>query len=58
MEGMDSTLADVLAGRGVKTMDDLAELAVDDLLDIEGMDEKRAAQLIMKAREPWFANDK
>jgi len=56
MEGMDSKLADVLAARGVKTMDDLAELAVDDLLDIEGMDEKRAGQLIMKAREPWFAS--
>lgn len=56
MEGMDSRLADILAARGIKTMDDLAELAVDDLLDIAGMDEKRAGQLIMKAREPWFAS--
>lgn len=54
MEGMDNELADTLAGRGVTTMEDLAELAVDDLLDIEGMDEERAAALIMTARRPWF----
>ncbi len=55
MEGMDSALAYKLGAAGVLTMDDLAELAVDDLLDIETMDEARAAALIMKAREPWFA---
>lgn len=57
MEGMDRHLAFLLASRGVVTMDDLAEQAVDDLLDIDGMDEARAAALIMKAREPWFADD-
>ncbi len=56
MEGMDRHLAFLLASRGVATMDDLAELAVDELLDIDGMDEKRAAALIMKAREPWFSD--
>ena len=55
MEGMDSTLASVLAKRGVITMEDLAEQAVDELLDVDGMTEERAAALIMKAREPWFA---
>ena len=30
-----------LASRGVITMEDLAEQSIDDLLDIEGMDEKR-----------------
>lgn len=55
MEGMDKHLAFILASRGIVTMDDLAEQAVDDLLDVEGMTEERAAQLIMKAREPWFA---
>jgi N utilization substance protein A len=55
MEGMDSTLASQLAKRGVITMEDLAEQAVDELLDIDGMSEERAAALIMKAREPWFA---
>ncbi len=56
MEGMDLELAYALAGKGVVSMEDLAELAVDDLLEIEGMDADRAAQLIMTAREPWFAD--
>ncbi|MFT7389007.1 MAG: N utilization substance protein A [Candidatus Endobugula sp.] len=56
MEGMDNVLALVLAKRGVITMEDLAEQAVDELLDIDGMTEERAAALIMKAREPWFAS--
>lgn len=55
MEGMDDDLAYRLAARGVVTMDDLAEQSVDELMEIEGMDEQRAAALIMKAREPWFA---
>ena len=55
MDGMDNALASTLAKRGVITMEDLAEQAVDELLDIDGMTEERAAALIMKAREPWFA---
>jgi N utilization substance protein A len=55
MEGMDQGLAYVLAGRGVVTMEDLAEQSVDELLEIEGMTQERAAALIMTAREPWFA---
>jgi len=57
MDGMDATLANILASRGIVTMEDLAEQAVDDLLDIDGMDEERAAALIMTARAPWFAED-
>ena len=55
MEGMDQQLANALAGKGVRTMEDLAEQSVDELSDIEGLDAERAAQLIMRAREPWFA---
>ena len=55
MEGMDPELAEALAGRGVTTMEDLAELSIDEMLDIKGMDEARAGQLIMVARRPWFA---
>lgn len=55
MEGMDTDLAHALASQGIITMDDLAEQSVDDLLDFAGVDEERAAKLIMKAREPWFA---
>ncbi|MBZ0334834.1 transcription termination/antitermination protein NusA [Marinobacter sp. JH2] len=54
MEGMERALAFKLAGMGVRTMEDLAEQSVDDLLEIEGIDEERAGQLIMTARAPWF----
>jgi N utilization substance protein A len=57
MEGMDKELAFELAGRGVVTMEDLAEQAVDELLDIDGMDSERAGALIMTARAPWFAEE-
>jgi len=55
MPGMDRELAYLLARHGVCTMDDLAEQSVDELMEVEGMDEERAARLIMKARESWFA---
>jgi N utilization substance protein A len=55
MDGMDSDLAYLLAARGIVSIDDLAEQSVDELLEVEGMDAERAARLIMKAREPWFA---
>jgi N utilization substance protein A len=54
MDGMDRELAFALARRGVVTMEDLAELSVDELTEIEGVDEARAAELIMTARKPWF----
>ncbi len=57
MDGMDPLLADALAAKGVVTMDDLAELAIDELMEIDGMDEERAGQLIMTARAPWFADE-
>ncbi len=54
MEGMDQALAVKMSAIGIITMEDLAEQAIDELLVIEGLDEERAAALIMKAREPWF----
>jgi len=56
MEGMDQTLACTLASNGIITMEDLAEQAVDELLDL-GVDAERAAELIMTARAPWFEED-
>lgn len=56
MDGMDEVLAHRLAAKGVTTMEDLAELAVDELSEYDGVDEQRAAQLIMTARAPWFAD--
>lgn len=55
MDGMERHLAFVLASKGIVTMEDLAEQAVEDLLDIEELDEQRAGELIMTARAPWFA---
>ena len=55
LEGMQPDLALALARRGVRTREDLAEQAVDDLLDIQGLSAEEAGKLIMKAREHWFA---
>ena len=57
LEGMDSELAGRLAEAGIKTRDDLADLAVDDLIEVSGIDVERAKVLIMKAREHWFAQE-
>ena len=56
MEGMDEDLANKLAAAGVCSMEDLAEQAVDELVEIEEMTEERASALIMTARAPWFEN--
>jgi N utilization substance protein A len=55
MEGMDNETARMLASKGVTTQEELADLAVDDLVDLIGIDAERAKQLIMTARAPWFA---
>ena len=57
MDGMDEALAFKLATNGICTMEDLAEQAVDELVEIGEIDETRAATLIMTARAPWFADD-
>jgi N utilization substance protein A len=54
MDGMDAVLAHQMAARGIVTMEDLAECAIDDLMVIDDMDEARAGELIMTARAPWF----
>ena len=54
MEGMDDDTAHLLATKGVRTMEDLADLAVDELTEMTGMENERAKQLIMTARAPWF----
>ncbi len=55
MEGMDDATAQLLASKGILTMEDLADLAVDDLVELTKMDAERAKTLIMTARAPWFA---
>ncbi len=53
--GMDAELAAELAAKDIKTAEDLADLAVDELVELTGMAEERAHDLIMTARAPWFA---
>jgi N utilization substance protein A len=53
--GLAPELIAKLSDGGVHTRDDLADLAVDELTDMTGIDEVRARDLIMKAREHWFA---
>lgn len=55
LQGMDDETVYRLARAGIRSVEDLAELAVDELLEIAGIDEEKAAQLIMQARLPWFA---
>jgi N utilization substance protein A len=55
MEGMDRDLAYRLARHGVRTVEDLAEQSVDELVESVGLDEDKAGRLIMAARLPWFA---
>ncbi|WP_449448034.1 transcription termination factor NusA [Thermomonas brevis] len=54
LSGMDEGTAYALAERGVRTREDLAEAATDEIADLEGMGEARAAALIMEARKHWF----
>jgi N utilization substance protein A len=52
---MDPETARVLASHGIETMDALADLAADELVEMTGIAAERAQQLIMTARAPWFA---
>ena len=54
LEGMDKSLAATLAQQGIRTRDDLADLAVDELVEMAGIDEERAKALISVARAHWF----
>lgn len=55
LAGMDRHLAFILAKHGIVTREDLAEQSIDDLLEVTEIEREKAAQLIMEARAPWFA---
>ncbi len=57
LDGMDPDLLARLAQAGIRKLDDLADLAVDELVELSGIDEERARPLISKAREHWFADE-
>lgn len=52
--GMDAEMAGLLADKGIKTAEDLADLAVDELIELTGIQEERARELIMAARAPML----
>jgi N utilization substance protein A len=54
MKGIDETIARALAGNGIGTQEQLADLDAEELMGMTGMDEERANQLIMTVRAPWF----
>ncbi|MCA3237902.1 MAG: transcription termination factor NusA [Curvibacter sp.] len=57
LQGLTLELIAKLAEAGVHTLDDLADLAVDELTEITGQTGDEAKALIMKAREHWFTNE-
>ncbi|QUJ68027.1 transcription termination/antitermination protein NusA [Photobacterium sp. GJ3] len=58
LDGMERELAFKLAAKGISTLEDLADQGTDDLLDIESLDETRAGELIMAARNIcWFSDE-
>ena len=54
VEGIDEATIAALQENGLHTQEDLAELAVDELVAYTGLDKEQASALILKAREPWF----
>ena len=54
VEGVTPELIAKLSAGNINTRDDLADLAVDELVELSGMDEALARTMIMKAREHWF----
>ncbi|QEY23191.1 transcription termination factor NusA [Neisseria animalis] len=57
LEGLDSDMLRDLAQAGIATRDDLAELAVDELIEITGVTEEEAKKVILAAREHWFTEE-
>jgi N utilization substance protein A len=54
LEGMETELAIKLSSSGVRSRDELADLGVDELTEMTGIDAERAGRLIMAARAHWF----
>src|SRR5882762_772320 len=54
LDGMETELAIKLSSNGVRSRDELADLGVDELTEMTGIDAERAGRLIMAARAHWF----
>ena len=56
LDGMTNDLASKLVSRGVRTLDDLGDLAAEELVEMTGLEEAEANKLIMAARAHWFGD--
>lgn len=54
LDGMTEELATALHEHGVTTREELAEQAVDEIMDLPNMTEELAGKIIMAARAHWF----
>ena len=57
LDGMTVELAEQLSEQGIRTLDDLAEFAVDELQEQVDIEADLAGQLIMAARASWFQEE-
>ena len=57
LEGVDQDMLRDLAEAGINTRDDLAELAIDELIEITGVSTEEAEKVIMAARAHWFEEE-
>ena len=60
-EPLSMDILKILAPKGIKTLDDLADLAADEFAEMapkSGMDEDQINELIMQARAHWFEDEK
>jgi N utilization substance protein A len=54
LSGMNDDLAKVFLANGIRTRDDLGDLDVESLVEMTGLNETQAGELIMQARQHWF----
>lgn len=57
LEGMDDDMLRDLVDANITNRDELAELAIDELIEITGVSKEEAEQVILAARAHWFADD-
>jgi len=57
LEGMTPELAARLAGHDINTLDDLADLATDELVELTDLETEAASALIVRARAHWFEDE-
>lgn len=57
LDGLDDDMLRDLVDANITNRDDLAELSIDELIEITGVGKEEAEQVILTARAHWFADD-